>query len=99
MNKDPLIYAVNSVRVELAARLSVIQEPRRVGGPAQSRHSLDEVMSLWALVELHVSTLLLSNKVQVDRTAPSLWNGGGGDVFCWIRPPKDRACCKGGSLV
>lgn len=87
MNKVPLIYAVNSVRVELAARLSVIQELRG-GGPAQSRQPLHEVMSLWALVVLPLSTLL-SNEVQVDRTDPSLWNRGERDVLYWIKPPKN----------
>lgn len=76
MNKDPLIYAVNSVRVELAARVSVIQELRRVGGPAQSRQPLDKVMSLWALVVLPLSTIL-SNEVQVDRTDPFPMESGG----------------------
>jgi hypothetical protein len=47
MNKNPPIYAVNSVRMELAARLSVIQELKWVGGPAQSRQSLSGVRSLW----------------------------------------------------
>lgn len=47
MDKNPPIYAVNSVRTELAARFLVIQELRGGGNPAQSRQSLNGVMSLW----------------------------------------------------
>ena len=46
MDKNPPIYAVNSVRTELAARFSVIQELKGEN-PAQSRQSLNGVMSLW----------------------------------------------------
>jgi hypothetical protein len=96
VNKNPLTYAVNSVRVGLAARVSVIQELRSVGGggggPAQSRQPLDEVMSLWALVVLPLSKLL-SNEVQVDKTDPSTLESGLGEeretereVLYWIKP-------------
>lgn len=46
MDKNPPIYAVNSVRTELAARFLVIQELKGEN-PAQSRQSLHGVMSLW----------------------------------------------------
>lgn len=49
MDKNPPIYAVNSVRTELAARFLVIQELKGEN-PAQSRQSLgvmSGVMSLW----------------------------------------------------
>lgn len=48
MDKNPPIYAVNSVRTELAARF--FSDTRAEGGggnPAQSRQSLNGVMSLW----------------------------------------------------
>lgn len=64
MDKNPPIYAVNSVRAELAARFLVIQELKG-GDPAQSRQTLNGVMSLWDLVVWHVNALL-SNEVQVD---------------------------------
>lgn len=45
MDKNPALYAVNSVRTKLAARFSVIRELKG-GNPAQSRQSLNGVMSL-----------------------------------------------------
>lgn len=80
MDKNPPIYAVNSVRTELAARF--FSDTRAEGG---GKPSPVTPVSEWSYVIVGIlrcgMPTLLSNEVQVDLVskdspAPSLWNKG-----------------------